>query len=353
MTFLLFGSSLFNSSILGKSGCGINLWDLDFGKSGKGGFDFGKGNDCGDKGRGDDHGWGHDDKGHGGCGGDACHTTVDQDYSDIVSKYGAGATVLVGSDGDDRLTGTTGNDVIYGEDGDDKIGGHKGNDIVLGGDGNDYLHSDGGAWSIMLGGAGNDTVYGDANGNDFIVGGTGDDLLDGGLGGKDVLTGGSGADKFTIRGTAGNAADEYTITQTQTSGWGCHTKTTSITLDVAQKVVVTDLNFCDGDQLQLDYFNNSKGNDLLVAAGITTNSEVRSEADLKKLVSYLDKQTDYDHTIVSGSKANPTLTLLMNGDDGKVHAVALVGYDADGDHVGFHSDYHQYLNSDFFGAAVA
>ncbi len=82
---------------------------------------------------------------------------------------------ISGTPGDDRLTGTRGEDVICGLGGDDRIDAREASDVVYGDEGDDRLSGDLGA----------DTLYGD----------DGDDRLDGGLG-ADVLAGGPGDDRL-------------------------------------------------------------------------------------------------------------------------------------------------------------
>ena len=89
---------------------------------------------------------------------------------------------LVGSTGDDFISGRKGNDRIEGKAGDDTLLGQKGRDKLKGGDGDDTLK----------GGKGKDKV----KGND------GDDLLSGGKG-KDVIHGGSGVDTLTYESSNG------------------------------------------------------------------------------------------------------------------------------------------------------
>lgn len=91
---------------------------------------------------------------------------------------------IVGTAGDDLLTGTPGPDVIFGGGGVDRIAGVGGDDVICGGDGNDFLS----------GGDGNDTLYGDA-GNDQLSGGAGTDTLFGSAG-TDQLAGGDGVDQL-------------------------------------------------------------------------------------------------------------------------------------------------------------
>jgi len=82
---------------------------------------------------------------------------------------------VVGSSGDDVITGNSGANVINAGAGDDVIDGGAGNDRMTGVAGDD----------ILIGGAGNDRVSG-GDGNDVIIGGAGNDSYDGGAG-YDVL----------------------------------------------------------------------------------------------------------------------------------------------------------------------
>ena len=81
----------------------------------------------------------------------------------------AGPFLVIGTSGDDTVTGSAAGDCVVGGGGDDTIDGQGGDDVVLGGDGADRLD----------GGAGNDRLYGEAA-LDRLVGGPGADVLDGG-----------------------------------------------------------------------------------------------------------------------------------------------------------------------------
>jgi len=76
---------------------------------------------------------------------------------------------LHGSSGADRLYGDAGNDELNGGDGDDLLDGDSGNDVLNGGDGDDLL--DGGSGNDQLkGGNGNDTyLFGLGSGKDTIT----------------------------------------------------------------------------------------------------------------------------------------------------------------------------------------
>lgn len=104
--------------------------------------------------------------------------------------------VIVGTAGDDDLSGGDGGDKIKGLDGNDFIQAKSGADVVFGGRGSDSLYGGGlffdpndGA-DTLHGDAGNDALYGNV-GDDLLFGGSGDDGLDGGVG-DDRLDGGSG-----------------------------------------------------------------------------------------------------------------------------------------------------------------
>lgn len=75
---------------------------------------------------------------------------------------------------------------IVGTSGNDFISGTHGPDVIFAGDGNDVVHGNGGSDRIC-GGNGNDSIYGD-NGNDKAWGGPGHDQLIGNSK-DDVLTG--------------------------------------------------------------------------------------------------------------------------------------------------------------------
>lgn len=96
------------------------------------------------------------------------------------------AATIVGTPGDDVLSGTNDSDVFQGRGGDDVFKGGGGNDVVCGGGGSD----------LLVGGDGRDRLFGQA-GDDVLKGGDGRDLLVGGAG-LDVGNGGPGTD--TCRG---------------------------------------------------------------------------------------------------------------------------------------------------------
>lgn len=115
---------------------------------------------------------------------------------------------IIGTNGTDKISGTSGNDLIFALGGSDKVDGKGGNDCIVGGDGSDKL-SGGTGNDVILGGNGSDSLkgeggddrlYGD-NDSDSLSGGTGDDFLYGGNG-SDSLKGDS--DDDTLDGEAGS-----------------------------------------------------------------------------------------------------------------------------------------------------
>ena len=111
-------------------------------------------------------------------------------------------------DGNDALTGGSGNDDLSGQDGNDSLFGGAGNDALSGGSGADFI----------AGGAGNDTLFG-GDGNDFLDGdqgadvgflGAGDDVFRWDQGdGSDRVEGGSGSDEMLFNGFA--ASEQFTL----------------------------------------------------------------------------------------------------------------------------------------------
>lgn len=132
---------------------------------------------------------------------------IDQDGDgwQIDASFVVGCTII-GTPGNDALSGTSGNDIICGLGGNDSIVGGNGNDIIRGGTGNDNI-SGGNGNDTISGGAGNDTISG-GNGSDNIRSGSDNDTAEGGNGedtlnsvdgvsGNDRNSGGPGNDTCT------------------------------------------------------------------------------------------------------------------------------------------------------------
>lgn len=77
---------------------------------------------------------------------------------------------VVGTPGDDTLTGNAGSNYLDGAGGNDVLNGMGGGDVLLGGSGNDTLNG-GGEADLLIGGAGYDLLNGDL-GDDILIGGS-------------------------------------------------------------------------------------------------------------------------------------------------------------------------------------
>ena len=111
--------------------------------------------------------------------------------------------VICGLGGNDTINGGGGKDIIDGANGNDRLSGGSGNDLLLGLRGRDRL--DGGSGADRIGaGAGSDRALG-RSGNDRLVGASGNDRLYGnsgadriyGVAGKDMLAGQAGNDRLS------------------------------------------------------------------------------------------------------------------------------------------------------------
>ena len=130
-----------------------------------------------------------------------------------------GNEVINGTNGDDLLVGDNGSNVINGSDGADTLIGDGGGDTIFGGDGDNVIRTDGAGSdidssdrldniltditedvNIIEGTDGKDTLTGSKE-DDLIFGQEDDDILEGGEG-TDILSGGAGND--TLSGVRGN-----------------------------------------------------------------------------------------------------------------------------------------------------
>ncbi|WP_168494164.1 cadherin-like domain-containing protein, partial [Anabaena sp. UHCC 0204] len=119
--------------------------------------------------------------------------------NDIINALNGDDSVF-GNAGNDNLVGGNGDDILYGGAGNDQLYGGNSNDFLYGEAGNDHLEGDNGE-DKLYGGDGNDTLLG-GNGEDKLYGGAGNDFLNGGKG-DDILTGGTGSDIFVFQKAAG------------------------------------------------------------------------------------------------------------------------------------------------------
>ena len=102
---------------------------------------------------------------------------------------------IVGTNGNDRITGTNVADRILGRGGNDRLSSGRGNDCVEGGSGRDILSGSLGN-DRLFGQAGNDALNGAGN-NDRLSGGSGNDTINAGYG-RDRAFGGPGRDFINI-----------------------------------------------------------------------------------------------------------------------------------------------------------
>ena len=175
----------------------------------------------------------------------------------------------LGSEANDRLSGTQRADTLDGKGGNDKIFGGAGADRLSGGEGRDLLKGQGGA-DRLEGGAGNDRLFGDAQ-NDRLLGGAGHDTLKGGKGrdilngqkGNDTLSGKGGKDVFVFNGGRDVITDfDSDLLQLDASLWGdrdlskrkimqfAETTKGDIVFEFSAKNTLTLSDFTDLDTLQ-------------------------------------------------------------------------------------------------------
>ena len=143
-------------------------------------------------------------------------------------------TLIVGTEGDDVLSGGNGDDLIFGLGGNDTIDGGNGKDCLVGGDGDDVLRGGNGK-DVLIGGAGaddlgatdgvkengKDALYGDeeddvllgGNAPDVLDGGDGDDICDGGLAPEDAVGCEEGSAGTTATGTSSTSIVEEVETE--------------------------------------------------------------------------------------------------------------------------------------------
>lgn len=241
--------------------------------------------------------------------------TFEYILSDGISTYQKTAFVVVGTQQNLTLTGTSGADTLEGSFGNDTLSGSGGADILIGSSGNDRL-SGGSGPDTMIGGVGNDIYVTDnvgdvviesvnggldtvessvsitlaanvenvlltgssainGTGNELdntLTGNTGANLLIGGAG-NDRLDGKSGAD--TMQGGLGN--DTYVVERTadvitENADEGIDTVESSVTLTLADNVenlILTGTSTLSGTGNALDniLIGNSAANTLTGGAG--------------------------------------------------------------------------------------
>lgn len=117
---------------------------------------------------------------------------------------------IIGSDGNDKITGNSEANILVGGDGHDLVNGGNGNDLIIGDSGNDTMKGGGGDDQIFVN-TGSSIVYGE-KGNDVIsvsghstdnvlIGGGGDDVFVFANSGRDYVFGGNGKDTVVLTGS--------------------------------------------------------------------------------------------------------------------------------------------------------
>jgi len=210
--------------------------------------------------------------------------------TDIIGT--PGDDMLSGSPGNDVYRGREGNDVITGGGGSDSFYGDDGNDIITGGSGNDRF--DGGSGDDALYGVGGSDIFEGGDGDDLIVAGDGNDRIDGGdgiddlrgNGGDDLITGGAGAD--LINGGAGYDIASYA------------NDTAGITVDLMAGTA------SDGDQLAgIEGLTGGSGDDHLIGDAGGNILDGGAGADL------IDGGLGYDTVSFAGHTTAVTIDLSL------------------------------------------
>ena len=137
-------------------------------------------------------------------------TPFDETTTNYLHYTGEDHVVLGGTDEDDIMIASIGDDTLWGDGGNDRLEGGDGVDNIEGGDGDDII-TDRGGDDVLKGNDGNDVIHG-GNGFNLILGGAGSDFI---ITGEDVSEtfGGTGND-FILGAqmnlpTFGNEGDDW------------------------------------------------------------------------------------------------------------------------------------------------
>ena len=122
-------------------------------------------------------------------------TPFNEATANYLEYTGVDHVVLGGTDGDDILIASIGDDTVWGDGGNDRIEGGDGVDQIRAGAGDDIITDTGGDDNLQ-GGDGNDAIHG-GNGIDLIIGGFGNDFIIPGEDGDESF-GGPGSDFFLL-----------------------------------------------------------------------------------------------------------------------------------------------------------
>ncbi len=180
-------------------------------------------------------------------------------------------TLLLVSEGNDDVSGSSADEEIAGLGGNDSLNGYGGNDILDGG-----------------------------LGDDILSGGTGDDILNGGLG-NDFLNGGGGNDVYIYNRGDGSDIIEFNLSDTPTS------EVLRLTSGILPSDVILNR---DGDNLEVDFLN--EGDHISVRAVFERDQpNLRIPFSIQfadgttwsttEVLSLSRQSTEFDDTIVGGS----------------------------------------------------
>jgi Ca2+-binding RTX toxin-like protein len=225
---------------------------------------------------------------------------------------------FIGTNGDDFIEGTFGEDRIFGLDGDDILIGDDSNDYLAGGAGNDELEGNEGD-DILEGGPGDDNLNG-YEGNDILRSGPGNDELDGGEG-NDVLEGGAGNTEYQyemedddeighdiIHDIGGADVIDINVFSSPNLGFTAERidNDLKLTFSPADSITVNDWFLSDDNKIEeIAYDNSDLGreyiftpqdiDDLLAVGGHFVNQVIGTEDD-----DMLQGSADVDHMVGAG-----------------------------------------------------
>jgi len=225
------------------------------------------------------------------------------------------AAEVFGGDGNDSITGGSGNDALFGQDGNDSLFGAAGNDTLSGGSGNDFI----------AGGAGNDTLTG-GDGNDFLDGdqgadtaflGAGDDVFRWDQGdGSDKVDGGTGHDEMLFNGFAAN--EQFTLTGNGDDSALFTRVQGGIVMDLHDVETVTVNALAGSDTINLNDTTGSGITDINVNLGLNGAGDGASDT-----INISDK----DVTVVDNGNGNITISDVFGA------TVHITGFEAANDHL--------------------
>uniref|UniRef100_UPI00130056E6 calcium-binding protein n=1 Tax=Peristeroidobacter agariperforans TaxID=268404 RepID=UPI00130056E6 len=227
--------------------------------------------------------------------------------NDTLTGYATADTINAGA-GNDSIDARGGNDIVEGGAGTDNISGGDGADQLSGGDDNDTLSGNAGD-DVLTGGAGNDNLYGGGQ----YGGAGGNDVMDGGAG-NDYLVGGFGSDTYLF-----GVGDGQDTINNDSDGWSGNADPTAGKVDVLQfkeGVLASDVTITrSGDTLILKIAGTT---DQVTIQNYFNNDGVSTRTYAVEQIRFADGTTWDVATVKSmalqGSSANDTLTGYATND---------------------------------------